>query len=685
VAVGDLSGDWRPDIVTGPANNATHNVKAFNGLNYTVLADFKPYSPAFNSSVRVGVGDVEGTGMNSMVTVPGPSGGAHVRAFVPTAFPTVVTELCSFFAYPEPNYLGLYVGAPDAAPPVTWVDFVTPGTTGDLTFDNPSVFAGGWRFFPDAASLATNNTSRNVVRVRATVQGTGPGVTVYFRSFDVDDPSTDVTIDPNLSSGGDNRGRLNASANYPAVAGSPGAITSAAGQLRRLGGAWAGDGQIVSAITSTTGAEVELATTFAPGDNYRVLASTDLNALLNYPIPPTVVPTTGDPPNFRGKATPQLSVWRHLHVERDRMDDDEILGDWFQLDVTAEADAGGGQWTLTVQKVPGVGPADGDQDALIKPEELEGGILRNLTTGVNYPIVSNTNWSPTLPFSVTVSAAAAPGLAGARVNVYEDDFHIPAGQPANSLPVRRVNPESDAVFNAMYQFMGENASRTTNRFADAYIQPTYGAVGQFNNVIPAVKHVKDSLLQDPDVKLGGMPPGDSQRGSRAFETDLFWIVYVTSANEYTKLRDFDADLFQPTNPTAADEAYVIDGTVFPSAKGVTEAHNQTSFVFIEASFDHWNSHRNFPTTPLPGETEIKGTFAATELEQYGRTTIHEVGHQLDIADTPSEHRTENNDIMNAGTHLVPLEPGPTASRGFYFHPSDIVKLRGRLKSPGAGL
>jgi hypothetical protein len=103
------------------------------------------------------------------------------------------------------------------------------GTTGDLRADNPNgpqggkdypAFGGGYRFFPDAVTYAgrnpLTNPQRNIVRVRAVLPNWVPaGVSVYFRSFDVDDPSNDKILDPNDyrdvntargNKGGDNRG-----------------------------------------------------------------------------------------------------------------------------------------------------------------------------------------------------------------------------------------------------------------------------------------------------------------------------------------------------------------------------------------------------------------------------------------------------------------------------------------------
>jgi hypothetical protein len=211
------------------------------------------------------------------------------------------------------------------------------GTTGDLTADNPDggdkpAFGGGYRFFPDAATAG--GTSRNIVRIRAVVTPAQAGICVYFRAFDVDDPSGSGTIDPNLANGRDNRGTvIGAGVNMPgdSVAPAAGATNGYRGRLRAGGTTFFyNEGDVVTVPTTLVNgqaiAEVDLATSFAPGDNFRVVASLDFweVSLLD---DNTGVPTTTESiPNFSGKATPQLSIWRRFHVEQDRMIN-EGLGD----------------------------------------------------------------------------------------------------------------------------------------------------------------------------------------------------------------------------------------------------------------------------------------------------------------------------------------------------------------------
>ncbi|MBI3464010.1 MAG: hypothetical protein HY000_13270, partial [Planctomycetes bacterium] len=205
-------------------------------------------------------------------------------------------------------------------------------------------FEGGDRFFPDAL-FANPKVGRNIVRVRAYVDNMQENDVVVFRPFDVDDPSTHTQIDTNGAAGGDNRGRLAGvtgdSIHKPAQSQSPGSTQrpnpkAPNGRLRSVNwggnsdvvGAWANDGSMVEArvkklrdaagnvVTDVAGnpilvAEVDLLTAFAPGDNFRVYAVPD--RLREQLKAKNDVPTNGNDPH----GTPQLSIWRYLHVEDD--------------------------------------------------------------------------------------------------------------------------------------------------------------------------------------------------------------------------------------------------------------------------------------------------------------------------------------------------------------------------------
>ena len=153
---------------------------------------------------------------------------------------------------------------------------------------------GSKRIFPD--KLTYNDAYpdwRRRVNVEATVEPPIAGITVYFRVWDVDDPSsTTAPVDPSGDiTGPDNRGQA----------------------------AWVGEPIGEATTTATTDsnglATATLIVSMQPGDNYRVTAacinhSTGLGSQgsADFGLTPPV-----------GAMTEMLTVWRKLHVERDAM------------------------------------------------------------------------------------------------------------------------------------------------------------------------------------------------------------------------------------------------------------------------------------------------------------------------------------------------------------------------------
>lgn len=104
---------------------------------------------------------------------------------------------------------------PAGTPTVLSVEFQSTATS-NVTNDNPANLGGGQRIFPDRQT-PQDNENRRTVRVRAQLGDSGgvpantSGVRVYFRNFDVDDPSNDSIIDPGGNAGNDNNGTFNGS------------------------------------------------------------------------------------------------------------------------------------------------------------------------------------------------------------------------------------------------------------------------------------------------------------------------------------------------------------------------------------------------------------------------------------------------------------------------------------------
>ena len=81
VAVGDVNGDGKAEIITGAGKGGGPLVKIFDGGTGTLLDEFMAYGATFTGGVRVAAGDVTGDGLADVITGAGPGGGPHVRVF----------------------------------------------------------------------------------------------------------------------------------------------------------------------------------------------------------------------------------------------------------------------------------------------------------------------------------------------------------------------------------------------------------------------------------------------------------------------------------------------------------------------------------------------------------------------------------------------------------------------------
>jgi len=80
IAVGDIDGDGIDEIITGSGEGVESEVKIFDSAG-SLKNSFIVYPPQFLGGVNVAVGDVDADGLDEIITGAGPGGGPHVRVF----------------------------------------------------------------------------------------------------------------------------------------------------------------------------------------------------------------------------------------------------------------------------------------------------------------------------------------------------------------------------------------------------------------------------------------------------------------------------------------------------------------------------------------------------------------------------------------------------------------------------
>jgi hypothetical protein len=272
----------------------------------------------------------------------GPSNSHEMRIFIDNLSAPVLTmqvNLSTILAGGGPNArVGFTAGAAGASenhdilswsfipnPNVTEITFhqIAPDTQRSVPIDsNPLVgnIPGtdyGLRIFPDD-DFPMENVDRSTIRVDASIGVDVPGKMVYFRTFDMDDPSVNSEIDPDLA-GMDNRG---------SVAGG-----GMAGRIRIPPGMEKICQTRTNSIACPTGpsgiASVNFTVTTQPGDNFAIAASTSEAQVEAVNFDPTdglhLLSAAATRVNSVCEAADKvcrsrlLTVWRRLHIETDSM------------------------------------------------------------------------------------------------------------------------------------------------------------------------------------------------------------------------------------------------------------------------------------------------------------------------------------------------------------------------------
>lgn len=187
VAVGDVTGDGVRDVVIAPGSGGGPRIKILDGVSGKPLADFFVYEPNFRGGVTVALGDVNGDGKDDLITGTGKGGGPRVRVLDGATLGATVLK--DYFAY-ESNFRGGVIVASGDLDGDGKDDIITgTGVTG-----GPRVSAVSGK---DGHTLddffAYDNRFRGGVLVSAgdvngdgkddIITGTGPGGGAVIRTF----------------------------------------------------------------------------------------------------------------------------------------------------------------------------------------------------------------------------------------------------------------------------------------------------------------------------------------------------------------------------------------------------------------------------------------------------------------------------------------------------------------------
>jgi VCBS repeat-containing protein len=183
LAAGQVTAGANADIITAPDSGGGPDIRVFSGLQGNLVHEFLAYDYRFDGGVHIAVGNLDGSGVDNLITAPGAGGGPDVRVFDATTG-TLVQE---FLAYDFHFTGGVYVTAGDVSG--TGVDSIITGPgfgggpdvrvfnglTGALVqeflpFD--SRFAGGVR-------VGTVNVNGQAEILAAAGPGGGPEVAIF--------------------------------------------------------------------------------------------------------------------------------------------------------------------------------------------------------------------------------------------------------------------------------------------------------------------------------------------------------------------------------------------------------------------------------------------------------------------------------------------------------------------------
>lgn len=435
---------------------------------------------------------------------------------------------------------------------VTWEPINEPLRSSSVD-QNPNA-GGGSRIFPDRV-IPEDPISHRTLRVRAQTT-LGPNQRVFFKSFDLDDPSTnDTVVDWDGSGVNDNRGTpKNGTLNLP------------------------------SALTDANGtATVEFTPTMYPGDNFMVAASKD-SAYLNGVVASGqgLLDSSGNPlPTLKAKPSAMLTVWRTLHMEVDSMGL-----------VSGNRLSGNIRYIEPDQIIGNCGPKPCPPDRtkhfigvdqLIDDWRYDSNQGKMTIGGVTYDVLS------TFATAVLVSTPSGVAPSGSTYTLVDDDDY----NSNDSGNLRGDEGEDVNELAPTFSLMQKNDDPSKNVYGPAYIRPEYDGGGSplnnDNNVPFALNIILDANeMRDQIAK--GIDSADQSN-------DEFWIAYVQLSYQGDEHLDHDLDTESALG--GGTPSFGSADSIAPN--GPVPIGGNASLIYLEVMRDIARQGSDFPKRVVPHE------------------------------------------------------------------------------------
>jgi hypothetical protein len=185
VAVGDVTGDGRSDVVAGAGPGGGPHIMVYDGVSGAVVRSFFAFDPGFTGGVSVAVGFFNADRFADIAVGAGAGGGPHVKLFDGATG----AETLGFYAYGAGFTGGVNVAAGDVNGDGL-AEFVTGTASGAphvrvLNGQSTEELYGLFAFDP-ASSNGVNVAAADITNdgIADLITGAGPGGTTTVRVYD---------------------------------------------------------------------------------------------------------------------------------------------------------------------------------------------------------------------------------------------------------------------------------------------------------------------------------------------------------------------------------------------------------------------------------------------------------------------------------------------------------------------